>query len=191
MLLFSYAFFSILYIIFQTERKEIIQFTASEKKEFAKIEKEAQDWYLKFRSANLSKMSKHFLKISSRLTSLRVACSGGNYPLYLEDQNQEDDKDTAIMGVNTDGDENMEKKKTKKNTVYSKFVFKSKFKTLLAELESIKTKEPDCKLISFVFKMVRNILSHISYSHLLLFYFVFHCQPNLLCSPSFHLPSLG
>jgi len=174
----------------KTERKEIVKFTASEKKEFAKIEKEAQDWYLKFRSANLTKMSKHFLKISSRLIPLRVACSGGNYPVYLEDHNPEDEKDTGITDVNTDGDENI-KKKTKKNTVYSKFVFTSKFKTLLAKLESIKTNEPDCKLILFVFKMVRNILSHISCSYLLLFYFAFDCQPNLLCSPSFHLPSLG
>ena len=130
----------------------MIRFTAKEKKEFDKIEKEAQDWYLKFRSVNVKKMSKYYLKVSSKLTPLRIACSGGKYPIYSENDNAEDavDEDSKGMDINMDADKNGEKKqktkkKTTRETVYSKFVFKSKFNALLAQLKKIRDKEPNCK----------------------------------------------
>jgi hypothetical protein len=122
----------------------MIQFTAKEKKEFQKIEKEAQDWYINFRSANRQKISKHFLKISSKLTPLRIACSGGKYP--INSGKNADEVDGVIE------DENDEKKKVAKNQmtgspVYSKFVFKSKFNALLKQLKKIRDDEPDCKFL--------------------------------------------
>ena len=125
----------------QTEKEKMILFTASEKKEYKKIEKEAQDWYIRFRSAN--RISKHFLKISSKLTPLRIACSGGNYPIdsqKLEEDELEQDKITN---------------RSTKLITYSNFAFQSKFKTLLARLEKIRDTEPDGKFHSSILEVCR------------------------------------
>jgi len=99
-------------------------------------------------------MSKHFLKVSSKLTPLRIACSGGKFRISPEFFYEEDDVNEGIDTVNVDmdADKSEEKKKAAKKhlarvPVYSKFVFKSKFKTLLAQLKKIRDKEPDCKFL--------------------------------------------
>jgi len=124
----------------KTERKESINFTATEKKEFRKIEKEAQEWYLEFRATNRSSISKHFLKLSSRLTPMRIACSGGKYPIDSEERNDEGSECSIPTDVDT---------KRTNRSVYSKFEFKSKLNKLLAELERIKVEEPDSKSLVF------------------------------------------
>lgn len=103
--------------------------TASEKKELDKIDNATRLWYLNFRLKHLSKMSSHFLKVSSKLTSLRIACSGGRYPL---------------LDVDTDDDDN-ENAKQRKAPVYSNFVFESKLNTLLVHLKKYRDNEPECK----------------------------------------------
>ena len=83
---------------------------------------------MNFRAQHQKKMSTHFLKISSKLTPLRIACSGGRYP--LDSCKPEED--------GMDRPRNVVRK-------YSNFVFESKFKVLLAKLEKIRDTEPDCK----------------------------------------------
>lgn len=84
---------------------------------------------MNFRVHHQKKMSTHFLKISSKLTPLRIACSGGRYPL---DSGKPDED-------GLDRPRNVVRK-------YSNFVFESKFKILLAKLEKIRDTEPDCKI---------------------------------------------
>lgn len=64
---------------------------------------------------------------------MRVACSGGKYPL---DAVADDEDDLEAEG----GD-----KRKKAPVVYSDFAFTSKFKTLLKELENIRDEDPTCK----------------------------------------------
>jgi hypothetical protein len=64
---------------------------------------------------------------------MRVACSGGKYPLDAVDEG-EDDLEAE------DG-----KKRKTAPVLYSDFAFTSKFKTLLKELENIRDKDPTCK----------------------------------------------
>ncbi len=123
------------FITNQTERVQKITFTKSEKKEYKKIEKSAQKWYMDFRATNRKDISKHFLKISSKLTPLRISCSGGKYPLSSGKGDMEDDLDPG-MGTN----------RPNKERKYSDFAFESKFNILLAKLEKIRDTEPDCKL---------------------------------------------
>jgi len=92
------------------------------------------------------------LKISSKLTPLRIACSGGKYPLNTEISDDEDDMGEGTDSMNTDADneDGEDRKKAAKNhsttaTTYSKFVFKSKFQALLKQLKKIRDDEPDCK----------------------------------------------
>ena len=121
----------------QTERVQKITLTKSEKKEYNKIEKEAQKWYMDFRATNRKDISKHFLKISSKLTPLRISCSGGKYPLSSGNED---------MGTNRPNNERK----------YSNFAFESKFKVLLAKLEKIRDTEPDCKLYCQLLKLSAN-----------------------------------
>lgn len=146
----------------KTERKRLVVFSKEERLEFEKIEKQTQDWYIQFRLANKNKMSKYFLKVSSRLIPLRIACSGGKYPVYdysdeVEENGDGDgDAEDEVDEQNVDGNDGEEgggKKKSKKKskeTVYSKFSFNAKFNVLLEELQKIRDKEPDCKCFFFL-----------------------------------------
>ena len=140
----------------KTERKRVVIFSKEERIEFEKIEKQVQDWYLQFRLANKKQMSKYFLKVSSKLLPLRIACSGGKYPIcdYSDGDEENGDGDGDAEDVvdeqNVDGNDGEEgggkvKKKKSKETVYSKFSFNTKFNILLEELQKIRDKEPDCK----------------------------------------------
>jgi hypothetical protein len=102
--------------------------------EYQKIERAALDFYIGFKSSHGSKLSSHFLKISQKLTPMRVACSGGKYPL--------DDTEDVDNG---DDDEAETKKQKKKVVKYSDFVFKSKFEKLLVELKRNRDEDHTCK----------------------------------------------
>lgn len=70
----------------------------------------------------------------SKLTRLRIACSGGKCPkkLNADDLNVESDTTNIVAGAG-------------ENAAYSNFVFQSKFKFLLKKLKKIRDEEPDCK----------------------------------------------
>jgi hypothetical protein len=98
------------------------------------IERRAQEFYSEFRLKTLSTMSKHFFVLSQKLTPLRVASSGGKYPIS-----------TGLVTAAVDTDTNNGKCTKKREVVYSDFEFQSKFKVLLEELVKIRDNEPDCK----------------------------------------------
>jgi hypothetical protein len=116
-------------------------FSPSEKAEYARMETAAREFYVDFRSRHLTDLSRHFLKLSQKLTPLRVACSGGNYPLSSVDV------DGDAEGPIKDGDEQSKCSTKKQKTIvkYSEFAFTSKFKVLLSELEQIRDKDPSCE----------------------------------------------
>jgi hypothetical protein len=67
---------------------------------------------------------------------LRIACAGGRIPLDdVPTETDEDDED----GNDDDEDEDAPKRKPKK---LSKFAFTSKLKTLVSELERLRTDDP-------------------------------------------------
>jgi hypothetical protein len=103
------------------------------------MEKQAQDFYVDFRARHFQNITKHFLKLSQKLTPLRVACSGGKYPI-----SGCDDDDNGDVTEADDLDQTTQKKK-KKVVKYSDFAFTSKFIVLLAELERIRDDDPSCK----------------------------------------------
>lgn len=111
----------------------------AEKAEYSRMEKQAQDFYVGFRARHFKTITKYFLKLSQKLTPLRVACSGGNYPISGFDDDDDGDATEA-----DDVDQTTQKKK-KKEVKYSNFAFTSKFNVLLAELERIRDDDPSCK----------------------------------------------
>lgn len=131
-----------------------MKFSDAEKIEFDKIEKEAKDFYLSFRARHQHDMSKHFLKVSQKLMPLRVASSGGKYPLYTESTvtGPEDDDEGEEINDDTGTDVSREPKKKKKErtkVVYSDFAFQSKFNVLIEILEKIRDTEPEAKSLIF------------------------------------------
>jgi SNF2 family DNA or RNA helicase len=128
-----------------------VTFSAVEKKEFEKLEKSAQSFYLDFRRRHIADMSKHFLKVSAKLLPLRVASSGGKYPISEANSDAHDDADSD----GDDSDDDIEaapaarKKRSSAPVKYSDFVFKSKATLLLAELKKIRDEEPDSKSLIF------------------------------------------
>lgn len=70
---------------------------------------------------------------------LRVACAGGAYPLFDEIEKTEEND-------NGSDDETIPKKGPPKGPkTYSEFVFTSKFKSLIVELEKIRDNDPSSK----------------------------------------------
>jgi hypothetical protein len=122
--------------------------SADEKSEYDNLEKTALDFYTKFRAQHEKDLSKYYLKLSQKLTPMRVACSGGKYP--LEDINEEENTDNDASDEEMDD----EPRKKKKQVIYSDYAFTSKFKVLLSELERIRDEDPTCKFVcaSFVAK---------------------------------------
>lgn len=113
-----------------------VQFTEDEKTEYLKLETAARDFYSRFRENRAHEITKSYLKISSKLIPLRVACAGGRYPIDAPELgNDNDDEHEEVQ----------EKKSGGKSTQYSTFVFKSKFKVLLAALEKIRDEDPSSK----------------------------------------------
>jgi SNF2 family DNA or RNA helicase len=148
-----------------SKRVTRVTFSAEEEKEFEKLEQAAQQFYLGFRAKYKSDMSKHFLKVSAKLIPLRVASSGGKYPLETQSDKPNDeveenlDEDEMEIDNKEEDDNGMDvgngKVGVKKNTkgtqkpVLSKFEFTSKFNVLLTELKRIRDEEPDSKSLVF------------------------------------------
>ena len=125
------------------------------------MENAALTFYSSFKS-RAKMLSKHFLKLTQKLTPMRVACAGGHIPIEegVSSQLEADSKDS----VDSDGEEadsldepdyeeeedeekDEEGKPTKKQkeVKYSKFIFESKFKVLLQELKNARDNDPSCE----------------------------------------------
>lgn len=100
-------------------------------------------------------MSKHFLKVSSALSPLRVACSGGKYPLEGEKKDIDKDDDDTDM----EDDDVQKKKKVLSAKLYSEFAFTSKFRVLLEKLETIRDTDASSK--SLVFSQYNSTLNYL------------------------------
>mmetsp|Transcript_32503 Transcript_32503/g.50396 ORF Transcript_32503/g.50396 Transcript_32503/m.50396 type:complete len:345 (+) Transcript_32503:3065-4099(+) len=122
------------------ERVIEVSLSDGEKQEYGALEDKAKAFYLDFRKAHTHDLSCHYLKLSQTLTPMRVACSGGAYPLTnVECQDHQDIED----------DEEDIQPKGKKNVEYSDFAFTCKFKVLLSELERIRDEDPTSKSLVF------------------------------------------
>ena len=128
----SSAFFN------QTERVVTVKFSKQEKKEYAALESVARTFYENLVQSG-KEIGKNYLKLTSQLVPLRVACAGGKVPL--------DDTSEAEPGDEPpDGDVPKKRKKVQK---FSDFAFTSKLNTLIAELEAVRTKDPTAKCLVF------------------------------------------
>jgi len=116
-----------------------VKFSKEEKKEYTVLENSARSFYENF-VLNGKDIGTSYLKLSQKLTPLRVACAGGKVPL----------EDTAVVEDNEemDSDED-EPKKGKKVQQFSDFAFTSKLKTLIEELQSVRTKDKTSKCLVF------------------------------------------
>ena len=109
----------------KTERQIEVSLSGAERREYDRLDKEAKNFYIDFKRTHLRDLSKHYLKLSQKLTPMRVACSGGHFPLEAVGAND-----------NEDEDETMQKKKSDKK--YSDFCFTSKFHVLVTELKRVR-----------------------------------------------------
>jgi SNF2 family DNA or RNA helicase len=123
----------------KAERSIEVDLSAEEKNEYDKLNNDAKSFYVDFKAAHGERLSSHYLKLSQKLTPMRVACSGGFIPLNdaAVDEDQEE--------YDNEGDDAPHKKKI----TYSDFAFTSKFKMLLSELERIRDEDPTSKSLVF------------------------------------------
>jgi SNF2 family DNA or RNA helicase len=118
------------------ERVIEVSLSEDEKQEYNTLDEKAKTFYLNFRDAHSHDLSCHYLKLSQILTPMRVACSGGAYPLNVESKDEDEDEDD-------------QPRKIKKVVEYSDFALTSKFKVLLSELERIRDEDPTSKSLVF------------------------------------------
>jgi len=86
---------------------------------------------------------------------LRVACSGGKYPLEEEKRSIDEDDDDTDM----EDDVDQKKKKVPSAKLYSEFAFTSKFRVLLEKLETIRDTDASSK--SLVFSQYNSTLNYL------------------------------
>lgn len=135
-----------------TERSiEIDLDSEKEKNLYKSLDKDARDFYINFKRANVSDISMHYLKLSQKLTPMRVACAGGPYPLICDDDDDEEEEG----GVEDNGKQKRRKKK--KDVPYSSVAFQSKFKVLISEL--IRCRDEDASSKSLVFSQFKSTLN--------------------------------
>jgi len=104
--------------------------TAREKTEYSKIETEVHDFYVDFRDRKGREITRNYLMLTQKLLPLRVACSGGQYPL----PSSVDEKVVEDESVGT--------KAKRKQVEYSTFEFTSKLKVLIKQLDNIRNSDP-------------------------------------------------
>ena len=126
----------------KTERSMEIALSSEENTQYEQLDSAAKAFYQKFKASHRGTLSSHYLLLSQKLTSMRVACSGGYYPLNDSGEDAEPDDD--------DGSDVEEKPRAKhKEVKYSDFAFTSKFNVLLSELERIRDEDPSSKSLVF------------------------------------------
>jgi len=117
------------------------------------MESEAQDFYKRFNGD----IAKNYLKLTQKLSPLRIACAGGHVP--IDDGDPAGEGDPEEEQNDGDGAEEADEKgttpkKRKKEQAYSKFAFTSKLRALVNELENVRTKDETGKgacLVLFIF----------------------------------------
>ena len=94
-----------------------------------------------------------YLKLTQKLTPLRVACAGGRIPL--------DDNSGAGNNEEDDGsgDDDEPKKRKKKVQAFSDFSFTSKLNTLIKELQDIRAKD---KMGEFLASLSARVITLVS-----------------------------
>ena len=164
----------------KTQRNVVIEFSKEDKAEYKKLEKAAQDFYRDFRNSHSNLHGKFCLKLTQKLTPMRVACAGGKIPLEApasEDAKEEEaaSDDTEMKGEEAtkaaaakdkeggDDDssetEGTPRKREKKEVIYSDFAFTAKVKTLIEELSAARDKDPSSK--SLVFSQYQSSLEYL------------------------------
>ena len=138
----------------KTDRNVVIDFSKQDKKEYDLLEKQALYWYTQFRKSETKSHGKHFLKLTQKLTPMRIACAGGNIPIDDTETNEggdEDDSATEDTSDENNDDENagVTGKKKRKEVVYSDFAFQSKMKKLIEELALAREQDPSSKSLVF------------------------------------------
>ena len=98
--------------ISQTERVVTVKFSKEEKKEYAILENAAREYYETFKASSKHELSRHYLKLTQKLTPLRIACAGGQIP--LDDDPADADADEQNDSDVEDGDNAKKGKKTAK-----------------------------------------------------------------------------
>jgi len=125
----------------KTERSIEISLSKVEKQLYDALDNDARDFYINFKREHRSDISKHYLKLSQKLTPMRVACAGGPYPL-MDDGTSEDTHEEV-------GEAESGKKKEKKIVAYSDVAFEAKFKVLISELKRSRDKDASSKSLVF------------------------------------------
>lgn len=123
----------------KTERSIEISLSRSERKEYDLLDNAAKTFYIGFKLSHARELSSHYLKLSQKLTPMRVACSGGRIPLS-EGKNGDDGGDMNECAPTA----------RKKSVVqYSDFSFTAKFDALIKELKLARDKDPTSKSLVF------------------------------------------
>lgn len=144
--------------------------TENERHEYDLLEEKALSFYSNFRAKNRKNLSKFFVKLNSKLTPMRIACAGGPFPLEdtgtngddmhddemdnekgkrNDEEEHDDDDDGEDDGDGEKDDNDKPKKKKTKKVKFSDFVFKSKVKKLIQELEHARDTDPSAKSLVF------------------------------------------
>ena len=79
-----------------------IRFTKEERKEYEKVEKLARRIYQQIKSNDPTNISKNYLKISSALLPLRIACSGGQLTEAMNSRAAKAGKGIKEINISTD-----------------------------------------------------------------------------------------
>lgn len=120
----------------------LVEFSEKEKEEYATLDNATLAFYKGFKSEHGHQLSKFYLRLTQKLTPVRIAASGGRVPLD-EDKEGEDLEESHVE----DESAAPKKKKAKKEQRFSEFAYKSKINALMSELISARDKDPNCKNI--------------------------------------------
>lgn len=132
------------YVWLKTERTLEINFTTQERAHYKTLEDAARSFYVDFKAMNDNQLSRHCLMLTQKLNQSRIACSGGKYPL---EETKADEDDLDVDNIVEEEEGGKKKRKPRKMTKYSDFVFTSKLNTLIRELKRIRDEDPSCKSI--------------------------------------------
>jgi SNF2 family DNA or RNA helicase len=122
----------------KTERSIEISLSPAERKEYNSLDSAAKTFYTEFKSSHLHELSSHYLKLSQKLTPMRVACSGGRTPLGDGHTDKDEDIDEGIPAA-----------RKKSEVQYSDFCFTAKFNVLIRELKRARDNDPTSKSLVF------------------------------------------
>jgi SNF2 family DNA or RNA helicase len=129
----------------QTERIVLVPFSDEDKASYDVLESEALSFYKDFKATHRTELSKHYLKLITKLLPLRTACAGGRIPLLDADGNEDHHDENGDDAE----DEEEAPRKRKKVQKYTEYAYTSKLKKLVSELEHIRDSDPTSKSLVF------------------------------------------